>query len=100
MDRDEKRRLLRQKIANRKNERTGGGTSSTAPPVAQTIRNDMTSALLAMGIDDAHVLTQMSQLAKNPEALKQASKTLKEASKRESREEGASSDEEEAPPPP
>lgn len=84
-DRDANRRLLRKKIAERRNHRTG----ATPPPAT---RKDPMTALLSMGVDNADVLRTAEQLSKLDattirRSLLQATETC-------------SDDEQEAPPPP
>lgn len=97
-DREEKRRLLRQKIAARRAERTGG--TASASTIATQVRNDPASALLALGVDDAAVLSQASAAltGMNTEALRSVARSAKRASRRrgDAAEGGAAA--EEAPP--
>jgi hypothetical protein len=89
-EQQEQRKRLRAKIAERKGQRTGGGGGGAAS-AAEQIRADPTSALLRMGIDDASVLQQVSELTKlAPDKLRSTAREL--ASTR------ADSDDDEAPP--
>lgn len=105
MDRDEQRRCLRQKIAARRQQRVGHGGASS---VSAALQNDPMSALMGMGVSDPSVLAQATQLAKNPDVLRQTFRAMKSAGKdRSSRankevfaSERENDEEEEAPPPP
>lgn len=94
--------MLRKKIASKRAERTGGGGGGLVSLGAQ-IRNDPTSALLSMGIDDASVLahaTKLSSMA--PDMLQQTARTLKQQTAthaESSRPTNRACDVEEAPPP-
>lgn len=99
MDREEKRRLLRQKIANAKAGRTGGGPNAGAQLAAQ-VKADPAGALLSLGIDDAAVLSNASSLL-NVDKLKQTARSLKggDREKRVAEVVDDDEEEEEAPPP-
>ena len=66
MDRNKKRRM-RQKIANRKAERTGGASAGSS--VATAVCNDLASALLSMGLEDPVMLAQATQLVKREKKI-------------------------------
>lgn len=91
MDREEKRRLLRQKIASKSEQRTG------MPSAAARVRSDPTSALMSMGVDDPALLAHAASMSKNVEVLKQTSRALKQQLRDERVEEPWDEDEE-APP--
>lgn len=74
MDRQEQRKKLREKIKAQRDGRTGGASSQAS--LSDRVRNDPTSALLGMGIDDAAMLTQAARLVNDPKALRQASRAL------------------------
>ena len=80
MDREEKRRQLRAKIAERRGQRTNQGPSQT--PSAQALRRDPASALVNM-IDDADMLREATRLASNPDLLRTLAKNLKQAERKE-----------------
>lgn len=100
MDRDEQRRLLRQKIAARRQQRVGGGGASAS----EALQRDPMSALLSMGLSDPSALAHATRLAKNTELLRHASRAMKTASRNEAKheakleEEEGEEEEEEAPP--
>ena len=73
MQRNERRRLLREKIAAKRAHRSGYAEGSS---VAAAVQNDPTSALLAMGVDDAAVL-QLFQHAKRTGDLQRVSRAVR-----------------------
>ena len=102
-DREELRKKLRDKIKG-KREPSGG------PQLAQRLKDDPTTTMLQMGLDDASLLSNAKNIVKNPEAF--LKETFSKASRQKSNEKKAkirpvvvekektdSSDDEEAPPP-
>ena len=61
-DHEEKRRLLRKKIAERRNQRTGHCPSSAAASAA-AVRKDPATALLSMGVENPELLKCANRLA-------------------------------------
>lgn len=79
-DRAERKRLLRRKIAAQRAERTGVGGCATS--VCERIRNDPTSALMSMGIDDASVLQSVAKInTQNTETLRHSVTSMKRQQK-------------------
>lgn len=72
MDKTDQRRALRQKIAERRQQRTGGGSALTG----ELARRDPATALLSLGLDDPELLRNAKQIAKlDLQALKQVMNT-------------------------
>jgi hypothetical protein len=94
--RAENRKLLRQKIAERRNQRSGGG-----PSAAETARRDPTTALLQLGLDDAELLRNARDLVKmDVGALKQSMRGAQAAIvEQQAAPTEEDEEEEEAPPP-
>ena len=62
VSKEELRRRLREKIKSKRN--------VTSPhELANSVRKDPQTAMMSMGIDDAHVLKNAQQIVKNPEAF-------------------------------
>ena len=94
--RAENRKLLRQKIAERRNQRSGGG----GPSAAETARRDPTTALLQLGLDDADLLRNARDLVKmDVGALKHSMRGAQAAIVEEQAAPTEEEEEEEAPPP-
>jgi hypothetical protein len=94
--RAENRKLLRQKIAERRNQRIGGG-----PSAAETARRDPTTALLQLGLDDAELLRNARDLVKmDVGALKQSMRGAQAAIVEEQAAPTEEDEEEEEAPPP
>ena len=64
----EEKRLLRQRLKNKLKEKRNPSNTTT---LAQSFKNDPTSALMNMGIDDLSVLTNAKTIASNPHKLLQ-----------------------------
>lgn len=95
--RAENRKLLRQKIAERRNQRSGGG----GPSAAETARRDPTTALLQLGLDDADLLRNARDLVKmDVGALKQSMRGAQAAIVEEEQAAPTEEEEEEEAPPP
>ena len=114
MDREQKRRALRQKIRAQRNNRTGAAPSAPSPA---SILNDPTTTLLSMGVDDKDALLHAKQLVATAKSIAHgsggahkihaasarhpSSRTITEEASDAAVDhvEAASEDEEEAPPP-
>lgn len=62
-DREELRRKLREKIKGKRE----GSAESKGPQLAERLKADPASAMLAMGIDDASILNQAHRIVQNPQ---------------------------------
>lgn len=87
MDDQERRKRLKEKIREKRGERTGGGGGASS----SNCRKDPATALLSMGIDDPDILRAAPAIASKP---REALRRLREAA---SLPEGNSSDEEAMP---
>ena len=72
-DREERRRLLREKIASARAVRGGACGPGGAVAMAQRLRTDPTSAFLSMGIDDAALLRAAPQIVGSANVVAQSS---------------------------
>ena len=89
MDDQQRKKRLKEKIREKRGERTGGGGGGASP--SSNCRKDPATALLSMGIDDPNILRAAPAIASKP---REALRRLREAA---SLPEGGSSDEEAMP---
>lgn len=63
------RQELRQKLRAKIKSKREGSHLNSGPQLAQRLRDDPTSAMLALGVDDADMLNQAKSIVRSPETF-------------------------------